>query len=408
MGTEYRIEEVYANNRTLQSNGLMSNASVVPTTSVESNLESEGYTSVTSVSKYGTASGNVISGTIANPNRRYYNQFTNTLGNVAATEIQVTKHLDGYSWSGERYYFTLEAGTFVNADGVEAGTSPMPPSSNGTTNTKFVTAESGSDDVSYGFGNIKFHEVGTYTYTMSETYYRPGGSTTNVNIDQNAETIPDTNIVFEKPVTITVTVSTDTNGTLYVEKVEGARTTFDGSVINSTFTNSQPCYVKIMKVGDSTVPLSEVQFTVYSDSDLTTVTATDAEGNPVGVNGVITTNEEGYASLGAMITGTTYYLLETKTANGYNMLSKPVAITFNGTTVTASCDQEGVVQNNPVWIYKDEEGIWVVKINNSSGVELPHTGGPGTLLYTFSGIALILGAALMYGFRLRRRERLFN
>ena len=52
--------------------------------------------------------------------------------------------------------------------------------------------------------------------------------------------------------------------------------------------------------------------------------------------------------------------------------------------------------------------VYTIKVQNSAGVELPHTGGPGTLLYTLSGITLILGAALMYGFRLRRRERRLN
>ena len=47
-------------------------------------------------------------------------------------------------------------------------------------------------------------------------------------------------------------------------------------------------------------------------------------------------------------------------------------------------------------------------IYNTPGVELPSTGGPGTLLYTLSGLALMLGAALMYGFRMRRRERRLN
>ena len=403
MGTEYRIEEVYANNRTLGSNGLMSNASVVPTTSVESNLAAQGYTQISSASKYGTASGNVISGTIDNPNRRYYNQFTNTIDNIAAVDLQVTKHLDGYTWSGERYYFTLEAGVHKDVDGTEVGTSPLPAST-----SLYLSNTTGSDDRSYGFGSVKYNEEGTYTYTVKEARYRSGDSTTIVDIDQTADTIPDTNIVFEKPVTITVTVSKNADGSLYVEKVEGTRTELTGTVINTTFTNSQPCYVKILKVGDSTTPLSEVQFTVYSDSDLTTLVTTDAKGEPVGSNGVITTDGDGYASLGAMLSGATYYLVETDTVGGYNKLSKPVVITFNGTSVTASCDQDGVIFNSPEWIYQDEDDIWVVKINNSSGVELPNTGGPGTLLYTLSGIALMLGAALMYGFRLRRRERRLN
>ena len=47
-------------------------------------------------------------------------------------------------------------------------------------------------------------------------------------------------------------------------------------------------------------------------------------------------------------------------------------------------------------------------ITNEKGVALPHTGGSGTLPYTLGGIAMILASALMYGFRMRRRERRLN
>ena len=44
-------------------------------------------------------------------------------------------------------------------------------------------------------------------------------------------------------------------------------------------------------------------------------------------------------------------------------------------------------------------------VTNEPGQALPHTGGSGTLPYTLGGLMLILASALMYGFRLRRRER---
>ena len=47
-------------------------------------------------------------------------------------------------------------------------------------------------------------------------------------------------------------------------------------------------------------------------------------------------------------------------------------------------------------------------VPNPPGAALPNTGGPGTLLYTLSGLALICGAALMFIFRMRRRERRLN
>ena len=49
-----------------------------------------------------------------------------------------------------------------------------------------------------------------------------------------------------------------------------------------------------------------------------------------------------------------------------------------------------------------------VSIKNQPGQALPNTGGPGTIPYTLGGIALIMASALMYGFRMRRRERRLN
>ena len=49
-----------------------------------------------------------------------------------------------------------------------------------------------------------------------------------------------------------------------------------------------------------------------------------------------------------------------------------------------------------------------IYVNNQSGYALPHTGGEGTTLYTLGGLTLMLGAALMYGFRMRRRRKEVN
>jgi LPXTG-motif cell wall-anchored protein len=52
-----------------------------------------------------------------------------------------------------------------------------------------------------------------------------------------------------------------------------------------------------------------------------------------------------------------------------------------------------------------EDPIYTITVTNTPGVALPSTGGHGTLPNTLGGLLLMLGSALMYGFRMRRRER---
>jgi len=102
----------------------------------------------------------------------------------------------------------------------------------------------------------------------------------------------------------------------------------------------------------------------------------------------------------------TYELEETAAPSGYNSLSGKITVVVakDGVTWTQS-DNNG---NAPQTAQKVGDGPYVVIITNHAGAELPHTGGSGTLPYTLGGIALIMASALMYGFRMRRRERRLN
>jgi LPXTG-motif cell wall-anchored protein len=94
------------------------------------------------------------------------------------------------------------------------------------------------------------------------------------------------------------------------------------------------------------------------------------------------------------------------------------AVTAAGDTLTYYVVETQVTgYKEPSYADKDGHGlINVGKATNGQqiinapedGVALPSTGGPGTLLYTLSGLALICGAALMFIFRMRRRERRLN
>ena len=61
---------------------------------------------------------------------------------------------------------------------------------------------------------------------------------------------------------------------------------------------------------------------------------------------------------------------------------------------------EGASGTAPV---KDEQtGVWTITVWNSSGYELPNTGGPGTLTYALGGLMLLIISAVMYGFTKRQ------
>ena len=90
---------------------------------------------------------------------------------------------------------------------------------------------------------------------------------------------------------------------------------------------------------------------------------------------VKTTDSNGAASFDGIANGT-YYLEEIEAPAGYNQLKEPVEVTVNGGTAEA---QLTVTQ----------------PVANSTGAELPSTGGMGTTLFYVLGAILVLGAGVL-------------
>ena len=142
--------------------------------------------------------------------------------------------------------------------------------------------------------------------------------------------------------------------------------------------------ITINKVNDLSqlITSGEATFDLYKDEDLT-----DKVGTYTTQGGVLTITD--------LVIGKTYYLVETAAPAGFNKLKDAVQINVIGE------NQVEVQSMTDMASFAD--GILSVK--NSSGYELPETGGIGTtLIYTFGG--LLVAGALMYGdFLRRKRER---
>ncbi|MCV3151305.1 SpaH/EbpB family LPXTG-anchored major pilin [Enterococcus faecalis] len=110
--------------------------------------------------------------------------------------------------------------------------------------------------------------------------------------------------------------------------------------------------------------------------------ATEVE-TKIGTDGKATASFEGLAA-------GTYYLVETKAPEGYNLLTEEkvveIKVTKENETVTAIIDGQATVENN-------------------SGVELPGVGGMGTTLFTILGGGVILIALFSLAKGKLKKER---
>ena len=104
---------------------------------------------------------------------------------------------------------------------------------------------------------------------------------------------------------------------------------------------------------------------------------------------VKTTDDKGAASFDGLKDGP-YYLEEVEAPAGYNLLKDPVQVTVNGANATTANLSSLTVTGN---------------VENSSGAELPETGGMGTTIFYVLGSVLILAAVVLLVTRKRMSSR---
>lgn len=163
--------------------------------------------------------------------------------------------------------------------------------------------------------------------------------------------------------------------------------------------------------GNSKYPFCGQEYAAISGNDAVKLgLTTNSAENWIKVK-TLTTGENGYVSAKGLPSGT-YKLVETKTVNGYNLLSKPVDAKLNLTyaaawSTTTTYDANGNQTKSTITTptYK-RDGADVtdpsaeIEIVNRAGFTLPVTGGFGTLLFSGIGVLLVLaGVGVLFSLK---------
>ena len=159
-------------------------------------------------------------------------------------------------------------------------------------------------------------------------------------------------------------------------------------------------------------PLEGVKFDLYKYA------GTESNPNPteaeLKANGTLiaknlTTGRDGTITKSGLANGT-YYLVETKTHDGYNLLKAPVKVELSIVYTTSTKDEYYKDENGVKTLVKHEvetttfteksetsTGTHTETIINKKGFTLPTTGGMGTIAITALGVALAFAGVLIIG-----------
>ena len=188
--------------------------------------------------------------------------------------------------------------------------------------------------------------------------------------------------------------------------------------------------VNIVKTAaDKNTPLSGVEFDLYEE--VAEKTEGTVLGSTIGMTGEnaekyyklvkhLTTDGYGKVSASGLEKGT-YYLVETKTAEGYNLLKEPVKVDLNfvysetwderkeyveGALVKHDVDynRQNAFEKGTTNATELTSGSITANIINRKGFDLPTTGGFGTLLFSGIGVLLVVaGVGVLLSLKTKNR-----
>ena len=163
--------------------------------------------------------------------------------------------------------------------------------------------------------------------------------------------------------------------------------------------------VKIDKRANSATgdPLSGVIFDLYKYAG-TESNPTEAElkANGTRIANGLKTGTDGTITKSGLANGT-YYLVETKTVKGYNLLKAPVRVELSIAYTTTTKTEHYTTKNGVKTLVKHEVETTTSTVThtetiiNKNGFTLPTTGGMGTIAITALGVALAFAGVLIIG-----------
>ena len=276
-------------------------------------------------------------------------------------------------------------GTYVIDDNLVTGTNVMRERKNGNY-TGYYYAPSGTEihvNMKHGY-RIRFTNLPSdSTYEVTESATLPD-SFSFVNIAGDGTVDPDNDHKISG--TIQLPDKDDPNPkTEYIVTVTNKYETID---------------VLLKKVDDKQQLLSGATFDLFKQQGETWVKIQENIKPGDAATGTANPFDLGRLGIG------TYKLTETGTPDGYIKLTEGIVFEVyeDGTVLKARLAQ-GTTDAEIDGPGTGDIPTYTITAKNTPGQALPATGGPGTALYTLSGMILLIGSALLYGFRRRHEER---
>lgn len=252
----------------------------------------------------------------------------------------------------------------------------------------------------------------TFTITYTATLLKGADMTVNGNkntinlkysnkIDADGKINPDTSEIEDGAVVYTFSIHVDKRGenkdgdplpgvkfNVYKEVADGTTGAVKGSTIGITGEDADKYFVKVV------IDDTKTDDTKYD----------------------LVTGPEGKAQVDGLANGT-YYLVETATVNGYNLLSGPVKVTIQVSYIKSWTVKNDYVDGKLVHQKETQyeeyfggskdalgKGYTLTTIINRKGFDLPVTGGFGTLLFSGIGVLLVVaGVGVLLSLKKKNR-----